>query len=530
MIGIPRNVLKILLVFFIPIAVFATNLDGTWILDDHYQVEDNPYIRSVHHVPRLLTTRVWQSTSKETEGSQIYRPVFMLSYLIDYHVFGLRPFWFHLINNLIHGLNCVLLFLLARRFLPFGFALGAALFFGLHPINVEAVTWIGGRMDLLGTLFGLATIHLMLRLLDAKAKRRIIPWILFGCAVPLGLFSKETVFFVPFLVLAGLLISDPERSRRVATYLSLTAVAGIQTAVCFWVRVRIVGTSAFSLLNLDTLRNFNGVVKRFLFLLFVPSDTDFFNVYAYTPFRWKVDLPPFLFIAAILALAAWWRRRDRAFLIGLALFLGALIPVVMVVHLHGLLSERYFYLPLAGFSLALGALLAALARNVEGFKRAGYRGVALLLSGLYLTSLAATTVMRNREWHDEVRLYAASMRRTPASDVPYFFMAWHYFRTGERDAEVQYYVETLRRNPDSIVVLNNLGVRMTERGRFDAAKKLFDRALHVEPGRAKTSYNMGYLFESQGNLPKATEWYRRALELDPNYELAQKALFRLRGP
>lgn len=522
--------LKALLVFVIPLAVFSSNLNGGWILDDHFQIEQNAYVKSFEHLPRILTTRVWESTSKEARGSDIYRPVFLLSFLVDYHLFGARPFWFHLVSNLLHAVNGLLLFFLIRRFVPSSVAVLGTLLFGLHPVNVEAVTWVSARADLLTTFFALSNVHLAFKILNSGNGTPALAWVLYALTIPLGLFSKENFALIPFLVPLTFVLTKPPWQTKGKRLLILVAGAVVFTGVCLVIRERVVGLNENDFLFLDYLKNGSSLLKRFFLLLVVPSDTDFFFAYQYAPFSWKTDFPLLLFFTGVIALAVWCWRRTRGFLLGVALFLGTLMPVAMVVASLGLIGERYFYLPMAGFSLALSTRLNPALGTLKE-KGSSYLRRGLWVSiALWLAFLAGATLLRNREWHDEVQLFNHSAARDAGNFIPYHFLGWHYLWAGDRDAEIRSYYETLKRNPDHLPSLNNLGVRFVERGEYDKAEKVLRHALEVDPKRTKTSYNLGYLFESRGDRAGAERWYREALKMDGSYALAKSALARVSAP
>ena len=49
-----------------------------------------------------------------------YNPLTLLGWSITYHFFKLNPFWYHLGNWLLHGLNASLVFLVLRKLLVAG--------------------------------------------------------------------------------------------------------------------------------------------------------------------------------------------------------------------------------------------------------------------------------------------------------------------------------------------------------------------------------------------------------------------------
>ncbi|HPQ67400.1 MAG TPA: hypothetical protein PLI51_11790, partial [bacterium] len=96
-----------------------------------------------------------------------YKPLVWASYYFDRCFWGLRPFGYHWGNVLLHALNALAVyFLLARlgsrprdRTAP----LLGALFFALHPLRVESVSWITARKDVLFAFFYLAAVSAWLR-------------------------------------------------------------------------------------------------------------------------------------------------------------------------------------------------------------------------------------------------------------------------------------------------------------------------------------------------------------------------------
>jgi len=83
-----------------------------------------------------------------------YSPLHTLSLAVDYQLYGLNPRGYHITNTLLHLLACIAVFyfvlLLAKNTYV---AFWTAVFFALHPVHVEAVTWINARFYPLAALF-----------------------------------------------------------------------------------------------------------------------------------------------------------------------------------------------------------------------------------------------------------------------------------------------------------------------------------------------------------------------------------------
>ena len=74
----------------------------------------------------------------------LYRPAVILSYAVDWSISGGRPWWFHLVNTLLHGVATALVVLVALAWLtPLG-ALAVGLVFALHPVHPPIQWTISG--------------------------------------------------------------------------------------------------------------------------------------------------------------------------------------------------------------------------------------------------------------------------------------------------------------------------------------------------------------------------------------------------
>src|SRR6186713_3006389 len=91
---------------------------------------------------------------------EYFRPLGFLSYALDWRVWHLDAFGFHLTNIALHAANSFLVFRLARRLLQTPAAIVAGLLFALHPASHEVVYWIAARFGLLATFFALLALAL----------------------------------------------------------------------------------------------------------------------------------------------------------------------------------------------------------------------------------------------------------------------------------------------------------------------------------------------------------------------------------
>ena len=136
------------LIALVTFAAFLPTLHNQFVnWDDHKNLLDNPHYRGFG-----WSQLRWMVTAFHMGH---YIPLTWMTFGLDYLLWGMKPFGYHLANLLLHTANAVVFYFLARRLL--GVALprpgdrgqagltlaagGAALLFALHPLRVESVAW-----------------------------------------------------------------------------------------------------------------------------------------------------------------------------------------------------------------------------------------------------------------------------------------------------------------------------------------------------------------------------------------------------
>ena len=170
-----QNLLILLGILLLTALVYANSIRNGFVdFDDPENVMDNFSIRewtgaSISH---------WFTTPLQF----MYTPLVYVSYAVDYQIGGLSPQMYHVTNLTLHLANVVLVYLLISALIKRPFvAQFVALAFAIHPVNVDAVSWIATRSNLLVTLFSLGAMLLYLRYLESRR------WLHLGLAA--GLFA-----------------------------------------------------------------------------------------------------------------------------------------------------------------------------------------------------------------------------------------------------------------------------------------------------------------------------------------------------
>lgn len=199
--------------FFIPLAIYWVGLSGDFFLDDYPHILHNASIK----IQQLDWNTLW-AAANSTNSGPLGRPLALVTFALNYYTTGLDPFYFKLVNVLLHLLTGIGVFYLTRRIAirfsdhqaASSIAFVTALLWLAHPLNVSTVLYAVQRMTVLSALFTIwgmvAYCHGRDRLLERN--QHGWGWILLGLITGgIGLFAKETaVLILGYLLLLEWLV------------------------------------------------------------------------------------------------------------------------------------------------------------------------------------------------------------------------------------------------------------------------------------------------------------------------------------
>src|SRR5260370_2058597 len=186
-------------VLLLALLVYCNTLLNGFVYDDHFQVEQNPYVQSLKYVGKIFTTTVWSFQGLEGK-TNYYRPLMILGFLVCNKVFQAYPFGFHVVSVLLYWGVVWLVFLACSTLLLDEIvALVAAAIFALHPIHTEVVAWVAAVTELEMAIFYLAAFIFFLRMDSLPPKERRTSGILMCACFALALLSKEQAVILAVL-------------------------------------------------------------------------------------------------------------------------------------------------------------------------------------------------------------------------------------------------------------------------------------------------------------------------------------------
>ncbi len=513
------------LVFGAGLYAYHNSLRGPFIFDDVHAVLNNPTIRQLWPLWRVM------SPPPGTTG----RPVVNLSLALNYALGGLNVWGYHAVNLAIHILAALALYGVVRRTLlgpslrdRYGdeapwLALAVALIWVVHPLQTESVTYIITRTESLMGLFFLLTLYCVIRGADSSH-----PGAWYAVAAgssALGMGSKEVMAVAPVVVLAydRLFLSKSFGEivrRRWGLYTGLAATWLVFAALVQpRVRMDITSLAKTEITRWDYLKTQAGVIVHYLRLAFWPHPL--VGDYDDWPLARSITavLPSAAVVLALLGATVWalYRRLRLAFL-GVWFFL-ILAPTSSVWPLlTEFAAERRMYLPLAavivlvviGWRMALGKICRRLGRKTLQ----PVLGAVVLVATV--VTLAQLTVRRNEDYRSAVSFWSDVVSKRPDSARGHNNLAESLWRQGKIDEAVRHFFEAMRIRPNSAQAHYNLGTALASQGKLEEAIAHYSEALRINPNLAAAHSNMSVALARQGKLKEAIAHYSEALRIAPS--------------
>lgn len=455
-------------------------------------------------LPAFATWRdaLWPPADIEQWSPSYYRPVVVLSYMLDRALFGDGTAGPHLSNVFFHVLSTLALFALLRRLLGsraagLAGAVAGACLFAVHPIHTESVSWMSGRSDVLATMFLLPAVTLALRWRDTHSLPALAGS---GLAVLIAILSKEVAVAAFAIIPAALVLAPPARlagpaipARGMRTWAALAAAllaAGIGALALRWSAE----VSATGVAPLDWPDSVLPPAQAIAFLA----------IKSFWPWPQMHFVPPSALpglagtVVALGALAGllgwagarWQRAGDGLPLLAVIWFGAATAPVVAASILavaEAPVAERYLYLPSVAAALLFGLVVAA------AFAR-GWRVVTAGTVIAVLLLYSAATVQRGLVWQDDESLWSDAVSKTPDEALPLGELAAVRESRGDPDGALELWLRARKLTSDrkiAGIVDGNIGLSYLRRNDYAAARPYLESAVRQYEAQHNAQRGLG---------------------------------------
>lgn len=535
-----------LMIFLVVIAAYGHTLTYPFYFDDFTSIVDNKAIQDLGNLNAL-----WN-----------YAPLRVIGYAtfaLNYHFHGLDVFGYHLLNIFIHTLTgCAILFFcqrltrtpvlsgkisaVAARWLP----LITALLFVLHPLQVQAVTYIVQRLASLTGLFYISAlscyVQARISMTDSSSlaegkkisslpKISILFTLLFSL---LAIFTKQNSATLPLaFILVELVFFRLSPAKLLRGILILT----LSVSALYLIAVFILHYQPFSLNAMEALTRETKTISRIAYLA---TQTRVLWTYIrlfFLPIGLHIDhdvsiSQDFSDISVLIAtgghilllLLAWkFARRQPLLSFAVLFFYLANLVESSFIPIGDVLFEHRTYLPNLGLALLVAGTLVSLVSFAEKNKSR----ISALIIPLLLVLLMIATHIRNTVWQDPVTLWQDCVAKAPDKARPNNNLGKALHENGETKQAIGYFTKALTIWPDYSKAHNNIGLLYVKENSLETAIQHLKAAVAIEPDYENAHNNLGYAYHEKGDWKQAETHYREALRLKPDSIKAHNNLARL---
>jgi Flp pilus assembly protein TadD len=509
------------------VLAYANALTAPFVLDDEESIVLNPFVTSLWPLSEAMRA--------PDQGSFAGRPVASLSLAVSYAAGGLSPAAFRSWNIGILTAEALVLFGLVRRTtrrighgIPIQaewFALSVAILWLLHPLQTEVIGYVTQRTESMMGLCYLLTLYATARAIDEVDQARWKLIAIAACAA--GMACKESMVTAPLMALLYDIVFGAGSFKRALRSRSLLYIGLAAT----WIVLAFLnfggprsGSAGFSAGTSVTTYLLNQAVMIVTYLKLSVWPHPLVLDYGRTqPMAFSTALPSLLIVAGLMAavITAWRNHKPLAYL-GTWFFVtlapsSSLVPIASEVG-----AERRMHLPLIAI---LVLMVAGIGAAVNRRRRSDAERKAILLSICVALSVAFAllTLVRNREYHDQVGIWQGVVERRPHGRAHYN-LAIALRNAGRNDEALTHYRLALPGEPAAHYAL---GFEASQAGRFDESASQLREFLRLRPADTaapKASLLLGEALVRLGRPAQAEEAFRNALQLSPGYADAVGAL------
>ena len=493
-----------------------------FVWDDESQIVNSPLIRSWGNLPRAFGSDLWYHVARH---QVYYRPLFVAWSMLNYTLFGLRPWGWHLGAILAHVGAVTAIFWLARKLgLEYWTAALAALIFALHPIHIEPVVWISAASDTMVTMFVALAFGTFLNGRDPGRTRwtwRLVSFVLLACA----LLTKEmAVTFSALVLIYAWLYPAQGKTSHKQRVLGATVEAVPYASL----------TSAYAVLRAHALIHATGqfdpthgvravlwtlplVMAFYLKKLLIPVGLTGLYYTAYvTGHILSQIVAPMVALGAIVVGLWYWNRREGNSTVAFA-GLWLLVGLAPALYLRNFgngdfVRDRYIYLPSVGFAILLAMACRGLPSVKQWSAQTVQTGAVVALCAAFVIASLAQQVY----WASDLLVLVRGQSLYPGNPLTMAWLASEYSQRGAHEQAIALARAAAIEHPEYAYGTLALAEAYIRAGRFEEGRVWLQR---VSPEYSRSEAGMAAfagLYGRMGDYDKAMELCSEILAKEPN--------------
>jgi protein O-mannosyl-transferase len=433
---------------------------------------------------------------------------------IAFHIGGLHPFTFRIINILTH-LGCVfLIYILLSLSIKKRVAIIAASLFAVHPILTESVSWISGGLYSLYAFFFLLS---FLFYLFSENNRKYFYYSIIFFVLAIFSSEKSLVLFLVFALYELAFGSLRYNWKRIAPFFSISFLLLLVYVAKIGNRISDVSAMSYQQPSAsggmyNPLIQIPIAIGSYLKLIFWPAKLTLYQTeMSFSQGQYLILLSILLvFIGVII----WSWRKNKNIFFWLVFFGVTLLPTLTPFKISWIVAERYVYLGTLGIIVAFAMLFDKfLSLKNENAKMVGYFALVVVI-----ISLSVRTIIRNKDWKSEDTLWISTAQVAPSGQQIHNNLGDVYARQKDYAKAIEEFQKAIEINPNYADAYHNLGNTYQTVGENEKALENFQKAIEINPQLWQSYQNMAAIYFNSGQYDLALENIKKALEVNPDDE------------
>jgi tetratricopeptide (TPR) repeat protein len=404
----------------------------------------------------------------------------------------------------------------------------------VHPMNVEAIAWINGRMMLQSTsyfLLGLMAFEHWHRLEGSSRSRW--GWLVLAQFLFLWTMLSKVRVELPGILILMLIYTWRRPSK--SWWLGWGIATLLTGVLSYWAVITTGEGDMFKAIAVYT--SGPRLARTFQSLAW------YFQHYA-----WPAHLSPWhppdmvvtwtggdipysiaLVVVVLVGIGLSWRL-GRTGAAGMLWFLGAIFSTLPLIGARGVTAgERYAYLPAVGLHWLSAAAIVWCAVQLGRFLG---RKLSFALIGAAVSAVTVILVGIGRQtclyYLNSVNYAHRIVELYPETPDVFVDLAWAYIRDSKYEEGIKYARMQLEYpDPDECLIYQAIAWAQYELGDYEAAEQSLLRAKRSNPEYSKVYYRLGEVYAAQGRWEEAEQMYAESVRRTPLYLPAQAALAQL---
>ncbi len=513
---------------------YGHTLDVPFYLDDFSSIQENPVIYQ------------WDGSLRQLWRYSAMRIIAYLSLALNYQMHAFQVTGYHVVNILIHILaGMAVLGLLKglvrtpavsqafstseKTWIP----LAAAILFVLHPLQIQAVTYIVQRIASLAALFYVLSMAAFIQARLADQQRNRVIWIIL-CVVSAGcaILTKQNTATLPFSLMLleyGFFQTSPKKLGVIilAGCIALLAAGLILVGVFdynpFSLQKMLAMTRETTTISrVSYLATQLWVLLRYIRLFFWPNDLHIDYDFPLIDGMYNGQaLIGLLIHVGIIGLGIWQLKKHPLPAFGLLFFYLAHAVESSIIPIRDVVFEHRTYLP------NLGLIMVCTWFILFGLKRWIPFNAAVAIFLVMACGLGTATWLRNQQWRDPIALWKDNVRKAPGNKRGWDILGKHYLQAGQPEnalVALNHAMDQsdigndLSNGSASVETILNIVVAHKHLKRYDRGLAIIDQALHKDMSpmnRSKFYVNRGNILFDQQHLDQAEAAFREAIKIYP---------------